>query len=53
MVTIRKATAADAEGILECCKVIGGESDNLTFGSEGLSMTVEKRAGLSADHLPL
>ena len=41
-IEIRKATVADAEGILECCKVIGGESDNLTFGSEGVSFTVEQ-----------
>ena len=42
MVEIRKATAADAEKILEYCKIIGEESDNLTFGSEGVSMTVER-----------
>ena len=42
MVEIRKATAADAEKILECCKLIGGESDNLTFGAEGVSITVEQ-----------
>ena len=42
MVEIRKATAADAENILAYCKQIGGESDNLTFGSEGVSITVEK-----------
>ena len=42
MAEIRKATAADAEKILEYCKIIGGESDNLTFGPEGVSMTVER-----------
>ena len=43
MIEIRKATPADAENILAYCRIIGGESDNLTFGSEGiLSMTVEK-----------
>ena len=42
MVEIRRATAADAEAILACCKVIGGESDNLTFGAEGVSITVER-----------
>ena len=41
MIEIRKATASDAENILEYCKIIGGESDNLTFGSEGVSITVE------------
>lgn len=44
MITIRKATANDAEKILEYCKIIGSESDNLTFGSEGVSMTVEREA---------
>lgn len=42
MVEIRRATAADAENILEYCKVIGGESDNLTFGAEGVPITVER-----------
>ena len=42
MVEIRRATAADAEHILAYCKVIGGESDNLTFGPEGVSFTVEQ-----------
>ena len=42
-VTIKKATAEDAEKILEYCKVVGGETDNLTFGSEGVfNMTVER-----------
>lgn len=42
MTEIRKATSADAEKILEFCKVIGSESDNLTFGSEGVSFSVEQ-----------
>ena len=42
MLEIRKATASDAESILEYCKVIGGETDNLTFGAEGVSITIEK-----------
>lgn len=42
MLEIRKARAADAERILEYCKLIGGESDNLPFGPEGVSMTVER-----------
>lgn len=41
-VIIRRAAAEDAEKILDCCRAVGGESDNLTFGSEGVSMTVEK-----------
>ena len=42
MLEIRKATAADAEKILEYCKIVGGESDNLTFGSEGVSITIDR-----------
>ncbi len=42
MLEIRKATASDAENILEYCKIIGGESDNLTFGAEGVSITVDR-----------
>ena len=42
MLEIRRAVPSDAENILEYCKVIGGESDNLTFGAEGVSITVEK-----------
>lgn len=41
MLRIEKATALDAEKVLEYCKIIGGESDNLTFGTEGVPMTVE------------
>lgn len=42
---IRKALPSDAEKILEYCKLVGSESDNLTFGAEGItSMTVEKES---------
>lgn len=39
---IRRATASDAEQILEYCRQIGGETENLTFGPEGVSITVEQ-----------
>ena len=42
MLEIRKATGSDAESILEYCRIIGGETDNLTFGAEGVAITVEK-----------
>lgn len=42
MVEIRRAIPNDAEKILDCLKIIGGETDNLTFGSEGVPMTVER-----------
>ena len=44
MLNIRKATARDAEGILEYCKIIGGETDNLTFGAEGIGLSAEKES---------
>lgn len=42
MVEIRKAVASDAEQILQYCRVVGAESNNLTFGAEGVSITIEK-----------
>lgn len=43
-ISIEKATCADAAEILEYLKQIGGETDNLTFGKEGLSITPEYEA---------
>ena len=42
MLEIREALPSDAEAILEYCKAVGGESDNLTFGSEGLPLTAQQ-----------
>ena len=42
MAVIRKAAVSDAENILEYRKAVGAETDNLTFGAEGISLTVEK-----------
>ena len=42
MIEIRKATGADAAAILEYCRQVGGETDNLTFGSEGVSFTLQQ-----------
>lgn len=38
---IRKARLSDAQSILDYLLVIGAESDNLTFGAEGLGITLE------------
>jgi len=38
---IRKARITDAQTILDYLAIIGSESDNLTFGSEGLGYSVE------------
>lgn len=43
-ITIQKAAPSDAAEILEYLKQVGGETDNLTFGAEGLPFTVEQEA---------
>lgn len=39
---IENACPEDAAAILEYLKVVGGETDNLNMGAEGLPITVEK-----------
>ncbi len=41
---IRKANEHDAKDIIEFSKIVGSESDNLTFGKEGLQVTQESEA---------
>lgn len=41
-VEIRRALASDAEAILDYCRAVGAESENLTFGAEGVSIMPEK-----------
>ena len=43
-INIDKAAPCDAALILEYLKQVGGETDNLTFGSEGLPFSVEAEA---------
>lgn len=40
-IVIRKADREDAAEILQYLNKVGGETDNLTFGSEGVPFTVE------------
>ena len=42
MIEIREARAADAAKLIECCNALGAESDNLTFGAEGIPFTAEQ-----------
>ena len=42
---IRELTTDDAEQLIAYTKQIGGESDNLTFGADGLPVTVEDERG--------
>lgn len=41
-IVIEKASPTDAAAMLEYLRQIGGETDNLTFGAEGLAFTVEE-----------
>lgn len=43
-IKIEKAAPADAAMLLEYFKQAGGETDNLTFGKEGLPISVEREA---------
>ena len=43
-IRIRPARVEDAAAMLSHLRQIGGESDNLTFGAEGLPLTVEQEA---------
>ncbi|MBQ6580242.1 MAG: GNAT family N-acetyltransferase [Oscillospiraceae bacterium] len=40
----REAEPSDAGKFLEYCKIVGSETDNLTFGAEGLSLTISQEA---------
>lgn len=42
--TIEKATCKDADEMLQYLKQIGAETDNLSFGAEGLPFTTEAEA---------
>ena len=43
-IIIEKARPSDAEEIIAFLRQVGGESDNLTFGPEGLALSVEDEA---------
>ena len=43
-IIIERALPDDAEEILKYLKMVGGETDNLTFGAEGLPFSVEAEA---------
>lgn len=42
--TIEPARPEDAGALIEYLRTIGGETDNLTFGAEGLPVTAEEEA---------
>lgn len=50
-IEIREVMPEDAEELIACMKRTGGETDNLTFGEEGLPVTIEQeRAYLEQMH---
>ena len=40
----REAEPSDAGKFLEYCKTVGGETDNLTFGAEGIPFSISQEA---------
>ena len=56
---IRRAEAADAAALLEYLKIIGGETENLSFGPEGVPLSAEAEQSYLAmqmqshDHIQL
>lgn len=47
----REARPEDAGAVLEFCKAVGGESDNLSFGAEGYPATEEQEASFLENSL--
>ncbi len=43
-ITIERAQPEDAEDLLKYLKTVGSETDNLTFGAEGMPISVEDEA---------
>ena len=50
-IIIEKAKPSDAAELLEYLKVIGSETDNLTFGPDGVLMSVEEEEKFLASEL--
>ena len=43
-ITYREAEPSDAGKFLEYCKIVGAESENLTFGEEGIPFSISQEA---------
>lgn len=48
-ITYRKASPEDAAALLAYFRQVGGESDNLTFGSAGVPVSAEREAAFLAE----
>ena len=40
MIEVREVTVKDAKNLLEFCNQVGSETDNLSYGSEGMGLSV-------------
>ena len=49
--SVERARPEDAAALVEYLRAVGGESDNLTFGAEGLPVTAEEEAGFIRKNL--
>ena len=49
MVIVRNSLASDAGAILAFCQQIGSETDNLSYGEEGVSVSVADEGNLLSE----
>lgn len=48
---IRQALPQDAERLLQYLRIVGGETDNLTFGAEGFPASIDEEAAFIQSYL--
>ena len=47
MIEVREVTVKDAKNLLEFCNQVGSETDNLSYGSEGMGLSVAEEDKIS------
>ena len=47
-INIERAHPSDAEGLIEFLRTVGGQSDNLSFGKEGIDISIEAESDFLA-----
>ena len=48
MIEVREVTVKDAKNLLEFCNQVGSETDNLSYGSEGMGLSVAEEEKILA-----
>ena len=48
MIEVREVTVKDAKNLLEFCNQVGSETDNLSYGSEGMGLSVAEEEEILA-----